>query len=891
VALFPGTRIGAYEVVAKLGEGGMGEVYRARDSKLKRDVALKVLPDNVAGDRERLARFQREAEVLASLNHPHIAQIFGLEANALVMELVDGEDLSQRIAKGPIPIDDALPIAKQIAEALEAAHERGIIHRDLKPANIKVRADGMVKVLDFGLAKALDEHDASAPHQLANSPTITSPAMTMGGVILGTAAYMSPEQARGKPVDRRTDIWAFGAVVFEMLAGRRPFDGETLTDLLGAIVKSEPDWTSLPAETPASIRRLLRRTLEKNLARRLDSIGAARLDIDDAMAGEHEASAAPVSAKRAGIPAAVAAAAAVVLAMMGAASAWLLKPSPAPAPSSAIRFSHAIPDSHVMGRMGRRSLTISPDGKLIAYIAEQQIFLRRLDELEARPIPGSNVDPIDLAFSPDSQSIAFNVPRTATGATAGGSIRRLPIAGGSTATLCSSDSVWGIRWQDGRVLFSDGKQIVSVPDTGGAQEILVSAEGDESLGHPQLLSDGRTLLYTVKPRGAVPMVVVQPPGGPRRPLAENAFDGFVSPTGHLVWVRDNVLFAQAIETGSWRLTGKPVQVMSGVNTTTFTWAAHAGVSNTGTLAFLAARAAVVSEMIWVDRNGTKTAVGAPARIYRATRISPDGSRIAATTDDGELLVWDVGRRALSRLESSLATDAVIWSYDGRSLIYVWQPPGADSPALYRRAADGTGTPERLFGSESFDPLVALQDGRVLGRSSTAGTTGLMRLWQPLSKTLSPPLLPGGEPPMMTADVSPDGRWVAYHTSSALGHVGVRPFPDVQGGHWPITMAAANRPMWSRSGRELFWVDGAPPVLWRADVMSRGNEPFAYSTPVAVMPLAEFDTNATGQRSFDVAPDGQRFLLRQQPPVEGATRFSITVVTNWFEELRQKVPRQ
>ncbi len=824
----------------------MGEVYRARDSKLKRDVALKVLPATVASDPERLARFQREAEVLASLNHPHIAQIHGFED-----------------------------------------------------------ADGTVKVLDFGLAKALDQGSGirdqgsgigdqgsgrAAGNTQANSPTITSPAMTMSGVILGTAAYMSPEQARGKFVDRRTDIWALGAVLFEMLAGGRPFDGETLTDVLGSIVKSNPDWKSLPADTPEAIQRLLRRTLEKNVAKRLDSAAAARLEIDDAIAGEREAVVAPPATRRAGLPVAIAAATGIALAVMGAASAWLLKPTLPAASSSAIRFSHAIPDSHVLGRMGRRSLTISPDGKSIAYIANQQLYLRRIDELEARPIPGSNLDPIALAFSPDSQSIAFSVPGSISGSTLGGSVRRIPITGGAATTICPSDSVWSLRWQADRVLFSSGTQIFSVADTGGTPDVLIPADPTRNVMQPQLLSDGRTLLYTAQPRGTgAQAVVVQAPGGPARVLVEDAFDGFVAPTGHLVWVRDNVLFAQAIDTGTWQLTGRPAQITAGVGATTFTWAAHAGVSDDGTLAFLADRGGDASEMIWVDRRGSITPVGAPTRNYRATRLSPDGSRIAATTAEGELWIWDLARRAMSRLESGLVGNGVVWSRDGRFLIYVWQPPGGAASALYRRAFDGTGTPERLFQGEPFDPLAALPDGRILGRaSSTPGAPGLFKVWLPESRTLSPPLLPEAERLQMTADVSPDGRWIATHHFGVQGNVSVRPFPDLAAGYWPLADPTANRPMWSRSGRELFWVDGAPPYLWRAEVLSKGHEPFAHSTPEAVIPIVDFATNAIGQRSFDLSLDGERFLLRQLPPVEGATRRSITVVTNWFEELRDKV---
>ena len=485
VPLIPGTRLGSYEITAKLGEGGMGEVYRATDSHLKRAVAIKVLPAAVAGDADRLARFQREAEVLAALNHPNIAAVYGLEKTpdltALVMELVEGDDLSTVIARGPIAWADALPIAKQIAEALEAAHEQGIVHRDLKPANIKVRPDGTAKVLDFGLAKAMappsPEAAAGKPGYAMNSPTLTAHATQMG-MIIGTAAYMAPEQARGRVVDRRADVWAFGVVLYEMLAGRRAFEGEDISVTLANVIKDEVHWPALPADVPVPIRHLLRRCLEKDPRRRLRDIGEARVTLEDPAsalpAASEPVTAAAASARpapplwRRALP--IAATALIVSAM-----AWglsgILQPAP-PAAPIVTRFPLVLPADQTMSRTNFQAIAVSPDGARIVYVANRQLYLREMADTAARPIPGTNVDPAGVFFAPDGQRVGFYSEQ-------GNVLQTIAISGGSPVTLCKCGAApYGASWVGDTILFSaPDRGILRVSANGGDPEVLVKSDG------------------------------------------------------------------------------------------------------------------------------------------------------------------------------------------------------------------------------------------------------------------------------------------------------------------------------------------------------------------------------------------------------------------------------
>jgi eukaryotic-like serine/threonine-protein kinase len=510
MALSPGTRLGPYEILSAIGSGGMGEVYRARDTQLKRQVAIKVLADSFSQDPDRLARFQREAEVLATLNHPNIAAIYGLEKadgiTGIVLELVEGQTLADRIARGPVPLDEALPIAKQIAEALEAAHEQGVVHRDLKPANIKVREDGAVKVLDFGLAKLLDS-DAVASTQtrgfspgLTNSPTITTPAMTMAGVILGTAAYMSPEQVKGRPADKRSDIWAFGCVLYEMLAGRRAFEGEDVSDTLAAVLRGEPDWTALPNNAPASVRALVRRCLQKDRMKRTGDIAAALFVLEEPSVDGPGMIATPPAGRAAWlrvIPLVAAAAATFALTSLM----WR-EWRPSFTPPTVARFTFALPEGQQFTFAGTQApvLAISPDGTQIVYAVNQGLFLRSISGLEPRAVPGSEGAQLYPTFSPDGRSIAFvgTVRRPSEGAGRSNALKRIAVIGGAPVTLCAITFPSGISWGNDGILFGEpGKGVMRVSASGGTPELLVRLNDRELAHDPRMLPDGETVLFTL----------------------------------------------------------------------------------------------------------------------------------------------------------------------------------------------------------------------------------------------------------------------------------------------------------------------------------------------------------------------------------------------------------
>jgi len=499
LALTSGTRLGPYEVTEQIGEGGMGQVYRARDTKLNRDVAIKVLPESFANDADRLARFEREAQVLASLNHPNIAHIHGLEESrgvgAIVMELVQGDDLSVLIARGPMPLADALPIAKQIADALEAAHEQGIIHRDLKPANIKIRSDGTVKVLDFGLAKALDPA-ATSSVEAVNSPTLSVRGTQMG-LIIGTAAYMAPEQARGKPVDRRADIWAFGVVLYEMLSGRRAFEGEDISVTLASVIKEDVSWPSLPADLPEPLRRLLRRCLEKDPRRRLRDIGEARLVLEDpaSSAPVTSAPAAATVASRDAAPlwqrAMPIIATAVIVGAAASVVAWILWPPLPPATAVVTRFPIVLSDEQVITQQNVSVVAVSPDGARIVYAVNRQLYVRSMGDVEARPIPGTNVNAGSPFFSPDGQWVGFFSYGDSL-------LRKIAIGGGSPVTLCKVDAPWGATWHGDTIFVASGTHgLMRVSANGGEPEVVVKIGPGEAAEGPQVLDDGRLLLYSL----------------------------------------------------------------------------------------------------------------------------------------------------------------------------------------------------------------------------------------------------------------------------------------------------------------------------------------------------------------------------------------------------------
>jgi len=705
LALVPGARIGSYEIVAALGAGGMGEVYRATDTKLKRQVAIKILPPSLAADADRLARFQREAEVLASLNHPHIAAIYGLETTdggtALVMELVAGEDLSERISRGPVPLDEALPIARQIADALEAAHEQGIIHRDLKPANIKVRADGTVKVLDFGLAKAMAP-TGSSPDVL-QSPTITTPAMMTGaGVILGTAAYMSPEQARGKVAGKRADIWAFGCVLYELLAGRRVFEADEVADVLARVLTQQPDWSLLPPTLPAGIQRLLNRCLEKDPKRRLADIADARLEIDDAPAGKNEEDrrVPALAARQIGPsgPTKVAWAVAALFAAsaLGLGIAMMRQPVVADAP---VYRSTILVNETLSRRAPSHRFRLSPDGHRLAYIAADatgrtMLWVRPLDNLAGRPLAGTD-DANAPFWSPDSRFVAFF---------ADAKLKRIDAAGGPVTVICDAPASTGRRmtpgsWNRQDVILipsRDSPTIARVAAGGGTPSAVTTLEANGEAtqhGFPFFLPDGQRFLY-VAYSGLVPlgMYVGSLAGEPPVRLMDTGSDGQYA-NGSLLFVRGTTLMAQRFDPTTLALSGEAVAIGDRVGMNiSFMRAGAFSVSETGALVYQGYGEGQTARLVWSDRNGNKTAVLDERLPYRDLRLSPDGLRAAvslANPRDNMSDVWIVSTvRGLRTRFTFDATDefSPVWSHDGADIAFSSRRKGHLD--LYRKTASG-----------------------------------------------------------------------------------------------------------------------------------------------------------------------------------------------------------
>jgi len=904
--LSPGTTLGVYEITAQIGAGGMGEVYRARDTALDRDVAIKVLPEGFATDPERLARLEREAKVLASLNHPNIAAIYGLERSgeqpALVLELVEGATLaeliercrvSDRTSQG-LPLDDALPIARQIAEALEAAHEQGIIHRDLKPANIKVRDDGTVKVLDFGLAKALDDvrsAGASAPAtDAANSPTMTAMG-TRAGIIMGTAAYMAPEQAKGRPVDKRTDIWAFGVVLYEMLAGRSLFAGADVAETLAAVLRADPAWDRLPLATPPAIRKLLRRCLERDPRERLRDIGDARFEINDALTapgtsdGEAVPIAAPAARRRA-----IFAAAALALGLItgGLIVLTLVRPAPDP-PAPVTRLSIVLPPAQERTNTGLRDIAISPTGTHLVYVANSQLYLRALDALEAVPLAGTAESaPVAPFFSPDGQWVGFFSRRDRA-------LQKVALTGGAPVTLTAADFPYGASWgpDDTILVGQEGRGILRVAGAGGTPDLLVAVEPPAAAHQPQMLPGGEAVLYTLGRGGAwdtAQIVVERLATGERTVVVDGGSDARYLPTGHLVYALGETLLAVPFDVERLAVTGSPVPVIEGVSRATVTGAANADVAETGTLVSLSVGNAART-LLWVDREGNEEALPAPPRAYFYPRLSPDGRRVALDVRDEEsdIWIWDLARETLTRLTFAAEDDQYpVWRPDGRQVVFASTRDGPFN--LYRRAADGTGAVERLTESPNVQfPYGISPDGTRLlfveGSPETGRDLHVLTLGDE----------PRGEPLIVTAfternaEISPDGRWVAYQSdASGQEEIYVQPFPDVDAGRWQVSTAGGVQPLWSRDGRELFYRTSAG--LMAAPVETGAG--FAAGRLALVVAGSYFGSLSFG-RSYDVAPDGQRFLMIKEgvagpdDPLAGLTQ--IHVVQGWFEELKARVP--
>jgi serine/threonine-protein kinase len=904
MAIGPGSRIGPYEVTALLGEGGMGKVWRAHHTALKRDDALKVLPDAFASDPDRLARFRREAQVLASLNHPNIAHVYGLEQSdgvqALVMELVEGPTLADRIAQAPISVGEALPIAKQIVEALEAAHDQGIIHRDLKPANIKLRPDGTVKVLDFGLAKALDPISIAAL-DATHSPTIVSPAMTGVGMLLGTAAYMSPEQAKGRTADKRSDVWAFGAVFFEMLTARRAFAGAEVSEVLASVLAREPDWALLPPRLSPTLVTYIKRCLQKDPKQRIGDVQSLRLALEGAFDAGAEptvtTSAAEARARvgwRRAMPWALASVFAAGLVLLA-----VMRPEPAPS-ASVTRFSVPLAPNESFTPSNRHIVALSPNGTHVAYTANGALSLRPLDQLQAMTIPGTE-GAFEPFFSFDGQWIAF---------WAGGQLKRVSVTGGAPLTLGAVAIPFGASWgADGTILVGQGqKGILRMPAAGGTPEVLIQVDAGQLVHGPRMLPGGEWVLFTLLRAGFgtswddAQIVMQSLATGERIVLIEGGRDANYLPTGHLVYARQASLLAVPFDLGARRVTGGPVPLVENVANAGNTGAAQFSVAaRHGSLVYVPPGAVPTlgapRTLVWVDRKGRETPLAAPPRAYLYPRMSPDGTHVALDVRDGpaDIWIWDLARETLTRLTFDARGDrSPAWSPDGRRIAFSSQRDGSLGN-LFWQAADGTGSAERLAEAERdmFPTSFSPDASQILINVATGGATGVQNENDDIAVVSSK--AEGRQMPLLgtmfgerNGEVSPDGRWLAYESDeSGREEIYVRPFPDVQSGRWQVSTGGGTRPLWARDGRELFYLVGQGRVM---SVPIQRGESFAAGNPQVVFEGPYLAPNSG--RTYDVSPDGERFLMLKEAASAAKTSGappSMIVVQGWFEEVKRRVP--
>jgi eukaryotic-like serine/threonine-protein kinase len=866
-------RVGPYEILSKLGEGGMGEVYRARDTKLNRDVALKVLPEAFALDPDRLARFRREAQVLASLNHPNIAAIYGFEdsgsTHALVLELVDGQTLADRIAKGPIPVDEALPIATHIADALEAAHEQGIIHRDLKPANIKLTASGKVKVLDFGLAKMLEVEQAAA--SMSISPTVGVQG-TFAGVILGTASYMSPEQARGRPVDQRTDIWSFGCVLFEMLAGRQVFGGgETVSDAVAAILTREPDWSTLPRDLPTNVLSVLRRCLQKDASRRVHHVVDAKLELEDAVAPAEP----PASSAQPIRPAASRAAwiALPLVAAMAALAAWLLKPAAVVQPTT--RLSIALP----AGEQITTVPAISRDGRTIAYAAGRtagtsQLYLRALGGFTSRAVVGGAGAQYPF-FSPDGASIGFF---------AGGKMLRAPVAGGAATVIAPAPAPWGGTWgDDGRIVYAPSftAGIWRVPIEGGKSEQLTMPDGEDAgYAHvfPQSLPGTSDVLFSFWGRTFQFAALSMETKTWRdvTPDLRTFATGTYSHDGHLI-MNDR---AGGLRAAAWRPTmSSPVLpetvVVENVNWNPGVEIPWIAVSPNGTAVYAPGNPSQ-RHLVWVDRNGVVTQLPGEASKLTTAAVSHDGRRVAYSGYDAQWIV-DLATGARTRLAAEATPGASVWLPGDERLMLSSNVSGDWD--FYAVDTNGRGGLKAVFKKRfTQHPMDIAPDGTVvyLERHPTGGSD--LWLLSPDGKTSPLAVTAFNE---TSARFSPDGRYVAY-ASDESGRNEVYAIPTSgKGERVAVSVDGGTGPVWSRDGRELFYRAGDDLISAQVKATST----LGVGERRKLLDLSAYDSGYFHE--FDVSADGQRFLLIRTDTPSRPTR--LDVILNWFDELKQRVP--
>ena len=908
-----GQIVAHYRIVEKIGEGGMGVVYRAQDTRLNRDVAIKSLPDIFAADPSRLARFEREAKILATLNHPNIASVYGLEESDgkrfLVMELVEGKTLAQRLLKGPLPVEEALQVCCQIAEGLEAAHEKGIIHRDLKPGNVMVTTEGKVKILDFGLSKALAGESQSV--KTSHSPT-NSEALTRAGTILGTAAYISPEQAKGKPVDKRADIWAYGCVLFECLTGKRVFEGETITETLAAILKGEPDWRTLPDDTPRKVKDLIHQCLQKDANERLHDIADARIEIREAVGQVFipEAGGGISHASKQWLYGAVGGSLVIVV-LMGFGLWRVFRPPPIAQITSYIKLEkgYRLGETWDQIRPWCTAMAIAGDGRRIIYSAMAQdaartdrsiIFVREVGQLEARRINGTD-GARGPFLSPDDRWVGF---------WANGKLMKMPIEGGIPAPLCEIPAPFGACWsEDGRIAFAPGGStgLSVVPAAGGKPEELTKPDrdkGEYSHRLPYWLPGGKGLLFTIMGHAKDPkpnLALVELKSKTSRVLIEDAADPRLTITGHLLFARRGSVMAVQFDADKMQLVGQPVpvitDVMQSLNTLSsfdHIGAAQFSISGSGSLVYSPGgiEPDKLDSLVWVDHSGKSTEVTAAKGRYHCPRLSPDGKRITYQTHQkNDVWIHDI-----------MAGTAIPLTTDGLASWPIWRPGGAEVTftrlvsggrrSIYQARADGTGKLEQLTTSENPQlPGSWSPDGKVLAfTESTPATLSDILLFRPEDGSVKPFL--SGKFNEGYPEFSPDGRFLAF-TSNESGReqVYVTPFPG-PGPKVPVTIEGGWQPFWARSGKQIFFCRQYTQV-WVADVIR--TEPIFQAGRLRLLfehpgySSAGGYSSARPNRAWDISLDDRLFLTTRTGNREISPVTEMILVQNWFEELKRLCP--
>jgi serine/threonine-protein kinase len=873
----PQSTIAHYRITSKLGQGGMGEVWRATDTKLKREVAIKILPEAFAQDTPRLERFTREAQVLASLNHPNIAAIYDVEDQALVMELVEGTTLAERIAQGPIPVEEALPIARQIADALEYAHDRGVIHRDLKPANIKITPDGRAKVLDFGLAKAL------SPDTAAGDP-MASPTLTMGtnvGTIMGTAAYMSPEQARGQAVDRRTDIWAFGVVLYEMLTMRQLFAAATISDTLVGVLKGDIDLTAVPDE----IRPAMERCLRRDQRLRWRSIG----DVFALLEEGAPAASSPAPPRDRFWCAAVAVIAAVATA------GWvLLWRATRPVEHPLMRLSvdlgpETVPDLDL-------TAVISPDGRRLVFPArgpdgKLQLATRLLDQAQTTMLPGTEGGHHPF-FSPDGQSVGFFTTTQ---------LKKVPVQGGASMTLgtaTASSSLGGSWGEDGNIVIAPSNldSLWILPATGGARRRLTKlAAGETTHRWPQVLAGAKAVLYTAS-RSANGMLGAEIKAlslktGQVKTVQPDGYYGRYVPGGFLLYLQQGVLFGVKFDPGSLEVRGSPTRLLEDVAANSVTGGGEFDFSNTGVFVYASGKSTAQAwQLVWLDSSGaTRPLMTTSANSY--PRLSPDGRKLAFVNNRADLYVYDLQRDTPTRLTFQGDAQLATWTPDSQHLAYV-----SGSALVWMRAA-GAGTTQKLLDNPSRPrPWSFSPDGRVLAYHASGPETGFDIWTLPLDLT-DPERPKPGKPELFLSTpadelvprFSPDGRWIAYRSNeSGNNEVYVRPFPASVPGKWQISNGGGLYAFWSANGRELFYETEDRQIM----VVNYSVEGASF---VQGKPRVWYDKELfyNGTSNLDLAPDGKRFVVFSLPQtaLENLGSVHVTMLLNFFDDLQRRVPLQ